>query len=337
MRDARSLVAAIAGVGCSPLRYRRRRAAVAAALRRRAVGAAPAGQPIELVFPLVADTTGLRAASPPSVSTPGSPQLRPVRVDRRPGAPLRSAGRTPRSGSWPTCTGSARARSRSIAPGCSPTRRYERGAGRSALFATPLAQFRTARGARFVAPTPAAPVPRGLRGAVTGVIGLDTRARSARHRSSSRARARPAAHDRLAADLGPAAHRHRRAPAPAPPARSAGEVGGDPATAGFTPNQYLTAYGYDPLYSAGLRGPGRAGRADRDRRLQRTRTSRRSPSASSLDIPPLNGFGVGLRHPLPPGGEVDARPRGAGRGGTRSQGDRRLRDRSRRGRHAAMR
>ena len=89
-----------------------------------------------------------------------------------------------------------------------------------------------------------------------------------------------------------AAHRHRRRVARRRPAQT-----------GFTPNQYLTAYGFAPLQSAGLDGQGERVAlieidgfrySDITRLRQVLRAARR---------PAINGYGVGLKKPLAPGGE----------------------------------
>ena len=230
------------------------------------VGAAPAGQPLDLVFPLVADESGLgRFAT--SVSTPGSIHY----------------GQFESIATLSARYGASAATKRKVVA-------YLHGAGASAikidstglfayatvpaglaqrLFSTPLAQFRTARGARFVAPTSVARVPSGLRGAVTDVIGLNTMPLS---NSTGALRASGSARFRAHAASRPTSALPRTGTVSSSACAaggSAGEIGGDPTTAGFTPNQYLTAYGFDPLHNAGLPRPGRAGRADRDRRLQR--------------------------------------------------------------------
>lgn len=75
-------------------------------------------------------------------------------------------------------------------------------------------------------------------------------------------------------------------------------------TAGFTPNQYLTAYGFDALHSAGLRGQG-----ERVALIEidgfRYSDIKAFAQCFHLDIPALNGFGVGsVHHQLTPGGEA---------------------------------
>ncbi len=263
------------------------------------VGAAPAGQPLDLVFPLVADESGLgRFAT--SVSTPGSIHY----------------GQFESIATLSARYGASAATKRKVVA-------YLHGAGASAikidstglfayatvpaglaqrLFSTPLAQFRTARGARFVAPTSVARVPSGLRGAVTDVIGLNTMPLS---NSTGALRASGSARFRAHAASRPTSALPRTgtvSSSACAAGASAGEIGGDPTTAGFAPNQYLTAYGFDPLHSAGFRGQG-----ERVALIEidgfRDADIRAFAQCFHLDIPALNGFGVGVKHPLPPGGE----------------------------------
>ena len=105
------------------------------------------------------------------------------------------------------------------------------------LFRAPLARFAAARHSQFIAPTGSAVVPRALRGLVRGIIGLDTRplghaGSSARGTASSGARAH-------AASQPSSAFPHTGTSSGCAAGVAAGEQGGNPATAGFTPNQYL--------------------------------------------------------------------------------------------------
>jgi kumamolisin len=74
-------------------------------------------------------------------------------------------------------------------------------------------------------------------------------------------------------------------------------------TGGFTPNQYLTAYGYDPLHAAGI-----TGQNERVALIEidgfKARDIRSFASCFGLRVPPINGFGVGVKKPLAPGGEA---------------------------------
>lgn len=252
------------------------------------VGPAPAGQRVQLVLPLRADLGGLERFAT-AVTMPGSPEFgryesvgilagrfgagaqtraRVVRYLRSVGA---SAVKIDATGLFADATMSVRLATR--------------------VFGTPIAVFRTARGARFVAPAARVRLPPALQGAVTTVIGLDTRTLGAQ-RSASITRRKPRA---IAA-------------ATAQPTSAQGLSGvptgcqGGTTAGGFTPNQYLTAYDFAPLQSAGLRGQGERvalievdGFAYSDIKT--------FASCFGLGIPALHGFGVGVSHPLPPGGE----------------------------------
>ena len=252
------------------------------------VGAAPAAAQLQLVLPLKADLAGLERLAT-SVSTPGSPAYGHYRsipeLARRFGADpatrdrvvryLRSAGATDvkldATGLFADATVSAQLATR--------------------LFSTPLATYRSAREARFVAPTSAARVPAGLRGLVTGVVGLDTR------RLGSRAAAPVAAST--------PAHAHTAAAQPSSAFPLTGVPAGCPAgvgSGGFVPNQYQTAYGLSSLYAANIRGQG-----ERVALIEidgfRDSDINAFAQCFGLDVPRLNGFGVGIKHQLSPGGE----------------------------------
>jgi subtilase family protein len=75
------------------------------------------------------------------------------------------------------------------------------------------------------------------------------------------------------------------------------------AAEGFTPNQYETAYGLAPLFGGGLSGQGeRVALIEIDGFRPSDITS--FASCFGLSVPRLSGFGVGLKHALPPGGEA---------------------------------
>ncbi len=221
------------------------------------------------------------AAFATAVSTPGSPNYRhfaPVpQLERRFGAPpaarrrvadyLRRAGatavRVDPSGLFVVAT-------------------MRRGLAER-LFTTTLKTVRSASGQRYTAPAQAASVPRPLHGLVTGVVGLDTRPLSA-----------PVAH-------GPRASQ---------PSSAYGSVSGTPAgcaqgrdSGGFTPNQYLTAYGLTQLHNQGLRGSGeRVALIEVDGfKASDLQTFAR---CFGVGVPHLHAFGVGVNHPLSPGPEA---------------------------------
>jgi kumamolisin len=71
---------------------------------------------------------------------------------------------------------------------------------------------------------------------------------------------------------------------------------------GFTPHQYLTAYGFAPLQAASVLGQG-----ERVAVIEidgfRTGDIRAFATCFGLRLPPINAFGVGVERPLAPGGE----------------------------------
>jgi subtilase family serine protease len=252
------------------------------------VGAAPPTQQLQLVLPLKADLAGLHRFAR-SVTTPGAPDYGHYRsiaeLARRFGADaatrrhvaryLRGAGATgvklDTTGLFADATVTAKLAAR--------------------LFSTPLASYHSARQARFVAPTSAARVPVALRGMVTGVVGLDTR------RLGTRAAAPIAASSR--------ARTHVAASQPGSAFPLTGTPSGCPAgvgSGGFVPNQYQTAYGLSSLYASNIRGQG-----ERIALIEidgfRDADVDAFAKCFGLDVPRLNGFGVGIKHQLAPGGE----------------------------------
>ncbi len=269
------------------------------------VGRAPAAQQLELLFPLKANLAALRRAAL-AVSTPGSPEYgayRPIdQLARRYGA---APGARARVLAYLRRAGARRVRIDATGLFAEATISVGRAAR---LFGTPLAQFRTARGARFVAPAAASAaasvqrVPAALRGLVTGVVGLDTRPIVSAPASRGAAPATPGAAATAAAAIGGGA------PSPSQPSsgrvRSGTPSGCAPALAsgGFTPNQYLTAYGYDQLHNAGITGGG-----ERVALIEidgfRYSDLRGFARCFGLPIPEVREFTVGLHHPLAPGAE----------------------------------
>jgi kumamolisin len=256
------------------------------------LGAAPARASLQLVLPLKADLTGLRRAAL-AISTPGSPSYGQYtslsRLAQRFGATGRARRRVT---SYLQHVGARNVRidvTGLFAEASLPAGVAQR------LFATPLAQFRSAQGARFIAPdartaTAAvvdARVPAPLRGLVTGVVGLDNRPLAgAAKLTRSPARAHLAAR--------PSSARPRTGT----PTGCAAGIG----SGGFTPNQYLSAYGYDGLRAAGLTGQGvRVALIEVDG--FKYSDLKAFAGCFSLPIPALNTFGVGVSRLLSPGGE----------------------------------
>jgi kumamolisin len=267
------------------------------------LGAAPRNGTLTLALPLRADDAGLQRFAA-AVSTPGSAQY---------GRYESIAALARRFGAAPA------ARARVV--------RYLRGAGATSvkidvtglfadatmriaqaqrMFGTSLAKYRTPRATRFVAPAAPTRVPAALRSAVTGVVGLDTQPLFSTPQAKLHSRARwphtagASAPDRTAA----ASSRVHTAAESGYTQRTGAAAGCGAATSqsGFTPNQYLTAYGYSPLQAAGLRGQG-----ERVALIEidgfKYSDLRRFASCFNLSIPRINGFGVGLKRPLAPGGE----------------------------------
>ena len=256
------------------------------------VGPAPAAQPLQLVLPLKSDLGGLRRFAL-AVSTPGSPAYGAYesvsQLARRFGASRSTRARVV------SYLRRAGARAVSIdVTGLFADATMTAGLAER-VFATPLAQFQTAGGVKFLAPARAIAaaggavrVPPALRGLVTGVVGLDTRPVSSGRRLPLRpARARAASQQSSARMLS------------GNPSGCPGGLG----SGGFTPNQYLTAYGYDPLHNAGITGQGE--------RVALIEIDGFDPAdiqtfatCFGLPIPAINAFGVGVSRPLAPGGEA---------------------------------
>ncbi len=263
------------------------------------VGPAPRQTPLSLVFPLRADLAGLRQVAL-AITTPGSPEYsvyQPLaRLARRFGATASTRRRVI------AFLRHAGARGIRIDPTGLFADATLPAATAARLFATPLAQFR-AQGDRFIAPAAsatsahaaaAAQVPAGLSGLVTGVVGLDDRQLvGATHLRASRSRIAHAASQ-------PTSARNRTGtPSGCPEAL---------ATGGFTPNQYLTAYGYAGLHAAGLSGQGQ-----RVALIEVDGFKSHNNQAADLDTfagcfgiprPPIQTLGVGIKKLLKPGGEA---------------------------------
>jgi subtilase family serine protease len=253
------------------------------------VGPAPRSQQLQLVLPLAAGLAGLRRFAL-SVSTPGSTDYRqyePIfRLARRFGATAATRRRV--------VAFLLRAGARDVtldATGLFADATVSAGVAER-LFATPLSVFRTRR-ERFLAPAAPVSVPAGLRGLVTGVIGLDTRSLFTAPAQPAGPGERPSAH--AAATQPPSAYLPRTGTAAG---CAAGQQSG-----GFTPNQYLTAYGYGSLQGAGLAGEGeRVALIE----VEGFKSSDIDGFARcfGLRVPAIDSFGVGVKKALPPGAET---------------------------------
>jgi subtilase family serine protease len=274
------------------------------------IGPAPPSAQLDLELPLVADDAGLTRFAG-AVSTPGSPhyghfasvEALTARFGAKPGAGaavmryLRAAG----------------ARDVSLQPVGQFVSATMTVAGAQRTFRARLARFQTADGRQYIAPAGLAhgasaqpPLPSGLRGLVTGVVGLDTQSLAT---SDEKPAFTGATRVSTPADLLRAAAGGAHAAAgqiPSAVARSGTTSGCSAArrTGSFTPNQYLTAYGYRDLHNQGLEGQGeRAALIEIDG--YRPSDINGFVRCFRLPFPHISVHPVGgLRHPLAPGGET---------------------------------
>jgi subtilase family serine protease len=261
------------------------------------LGAVPAGRALSLVLPLRADTAGLERLAM-AVSRPGSPQygqFQPLSaLSRRFGA---SASTRQHVVGWLRRAGATAVRIDATGLFADATVSAARA---QRLFGTDLARFHSAHAGNFISPAAPPRVPAGLKGAVAGVVGLDTRpifgsahaqVASAHfvHEASTAAPSAPVTRDNVVSGY------PKRTGTPSGCAAAA--AGG-----GFTPNQYLTAYGLSALQTAGVKGQGeRVALIEIDGfRYADLRTFAR---CFGLTVPAINGYGVGIGKPLAPGGE----------------------------------
>jgi subtilase family serine protease len=254
-----------------------------------------AGQELRLVLPLVANLQGLRRYAQ-AVTTLGSPSYGQFRsipwLAQRFGA---SAPRRSRVVAFLRAAGATGVRIDAtglFADADLPAAT----AGR--LFATRLIAHAARRGS-YTAPAGPVALPGGLRGLATGVVGLDTRplarGNSPQLAAASAAGARAAGARAAGASGVPSAYEPRSGT----PAGCAGAL----AAGGFTPNQYLTAYGFDPLHRASILGQGeRAAVIEIDG--FKAGDVHTFAACFGLRLPKITAFGVGVNRPLPPGGEA---------------------------------
>jgi subtilase family serine protease len=262
------------------------------------LGSAPATGRVSLALPLKANLAGLERFAA-AVSNPKSPQYGQydsiANLAKRFGAPAaeraRVLGYLRRAGAGGVkidVTGLFADATMTVAQ-----------AGR--LFGTTLGDFRAAgrgaTGARFMAPESSVRIPAALRDDVTGVVGLNTQPLFG---SSTPVATSDAAFPHRAAASG----NESTADESGYLQRTGTAAGCSAAVSqsGFTPNQYLTAYNYAPLQSAGLQGQG-----ERVALIEidgfRYSDLRNFSKCFGLATPAINGFGVGLKKPLAPGGE----------------------------------
>ena len=279
-------------------------------------GAAPAAQSLQLVLPLKADLSRAASASPRRRS-----RLRLAAVRRS-----TSRSRSSHIGSAPRPFARTRVRRTFAARGLEredrrhrAVRRRDDGRGsRRAAVHDPLAQFRSDRGVRFVAPAAAA--------APAGHLPPDAGPGHGRGRTRHQTRFPPR---RRCAQLS----RPRSAVAHAASQPSSARLrtgtprGCAPGVAlrGFTPNQYLTAYGYAPLHAAGFTGQGERVALIEIDGFQLPATSGLRAVLQPADPGLERVRGRHAKHPLPPGGEATLDLEVLDAAAPEAQGGRRLR------------
>jgi kumamolisin len=265
--------------------------AAAASICTPAAGAsspsAPPGQQLSLVLPLRADDAEL-ARLAQSVSNPSSPAyghyLSYAELAGRFGA---SSGIRAQVVDYLAAHGATEVR-------IDPTHTFVfarmSAADAERTFAVPLTR-RRAHGVGFIAPAGQVNIPAGLQGLIDGVVGLNTQpvfGSPAPHRVGPAGAVRPRNQPSTS-----------YSPVTGSPSGCAAGVG----SGGFTPNQYLTAYGYDRVRSPKLSGQGeRVALIEIDGfRYSDIRTFAR---CFKLDIPAITTYVSGGGKTLPPGGEA---------------------------------
>ncbi len=263
--------------------------AATATARITRVGAPPAGKPLSLVLPLKTDKAGL-AKFATAVSTPGSPEYGQFEsistLAHRFGAPARERAQVldylRRTGaSAVKIDGTGLYADATMSVGLAQR-----------VFGAGLADFRTAdaRAARFTAPTASPRIPAGLGGAVTGVVGLDTRPLNAGQAQTPQPAPLAAAAGLTAADNTGSAYQPRGGTA------SGCALG--QASGGFTPNQYLTAYGFESLAAGGFNGAGERVALIEINGFKASDISQFA-QCFGLPVPKVTRYRVGIKHLLP--------------------------------------
>ncbi len=244
------------------------------------LGAAPAARKLSLVLPLKADLAGLRrlAQAVTNRSSPQYGQYQPLsRLVARFGASARERRQVVRYLRSHGATGVHVDATGLFADATMSVGLAQR------TFATQLSRFRTASAAQYFSPSARVTVPAPVRGLITGVVGLDTRPLSGAPSPALRRDVHTSSENLVRSGT----------PSGCPPAIASG---------GFTPNQYLTAYGFQPLQAAGLLG--------QDERVALIEIDgfhasdvRTFASCFGLTVPRINTFGVGIKKALKPGPE----------------------------------
>jgi kumamolisin len=264
-----------------------------------AARSSPATQ-LQLVLPLRVNAAGLERFGL-AVSTPGSPQFGRYEsiatISRRFGAPLSARMRVM---IWLRSHGARDVRVDATGELAEAT--MAASAARR-VFGAPGAAV-AGIGARQAAP--AALVPRALTGVVQAVFGLEPQSLSL----ATAVELRTAGVRAGAAANGsgqPSSELPRTGtPGGCAAGQRAGEVGGLPSTAAFTPFQYLTAYGFLPLYGSGLRGQGQRVALIETDGVKASDVQRFVDCAwgSGTSIPPVHQYRVGIGRLLAPGQEA---------------------------------
>ena len=270
--------------------------ATAAARTGGSTARAGGARSIAIELPLRIDATGLdRFAT--AVSTPGSPRYGDYASV---GTLARRFGASPAARAhvthWLRAHGATHV---SIDPTGLFANATLRASTAERLFATRLARVhadatRAMPAHTFVAPAHRARVPAALRSAVTGVVGLSTRPLGTVAPQHASANAVTALHSHAAT-----------ATSSAYPSRTGTPAGCSAAVAqtGFTPNEYLTAYGYDQLHEQGLEGQG-----ERVALIEidgfKLADVKAFASCFHLTTPKINAYGVGIKTALPAGAEA---------------------------------
>ena len=179
------------------------------------------------------------------------------------------------------------------------------------LFTTHVARFASAGTAdapaeHFMAPTDGIRVPSALRGDVTGVVGLNTQPLDPDAEPAHATAAQVDGARRLRSDAASDAATTAAPVTSAYPSRTGTAAGCPEALAqpGFSPNQYLTAYGYGPLQQLGIEGQGeRVALIEIDG--YNASDVKAFDQCFSLGTPKITSYGVGIKHKLSAQGETD--------------------------------
>lgn len=280
------------------------------------LGAAPSSQSLPLILPLKVNGAALERFAT-AVSTPGSPMygdyLSIPALARRFGA---SASERSRVVSFLRAHGGTAVHVDATGLLAETTMSVS---DAERAFGTTLSQFRAADRTRFLAPASAPRLPASLHGLVDGVVGLDTQpvaspastdqlaARSSAADSAARASTADSASALTASTGGPVANAAQVSSSALPlsgtPSGCQAGLTGGGQTPGFSPNQYLTAYGFDPLHAAGDDGQGeRVALIEIDGfNLNDLNTF---AACFGLRVPPIAAHRAGVSHVLPSGEEA---------------------------------